>query len=503
MELKVEQMSEKNMYRLIVEASAEEFETGVAKAYEKNKGRLSIPGFRKGKAPRKMIEKMYGKTFFYNDAVDQIVPVLYEKAAVESGLDIVSKPTLKVVKMDEEKPLVFTAEVAVKPEVKLGDYKGVEVEKQDTLVTDEEVDAELDKIRNTNARVVDVTGRPVQDKDITTIDFVGSIDGVPFEGGTGRDYPLTIGSHTFIDTFEDQLIGMNIGDEKDVKVKFPDEYHASALKGKDAVFKVTVKEIKVRELPELDDEFAQDVSEFDTTKAYKDSIKKKLEDNKTSQAKNLREREVLERIIEGSEIDIPEPMIESQVSRMADDIQRSISQQGMKFEDYIQYMGLTVDKFLEDLKPEAIKRIQQRLVLEAIAKAEKFEISEEELAEEIKKTAEGYQMEAEEFEKMLGEEGKKQMREDAGIRKALELVNDSAKETVKKKPAAKKTTAKSESGEEAPKNTAKKTTKAADGETTKKPAAKKTTAKSEGGEEAPKKTTKKTTTKKAAAKDAE
>ena len=241
MELKVEQMSEKNMYRLIVEASAEEFETGVAKAYEKNKGRLSIPGFRKGKAPRKMIEKMYGKTFFYNDAVDQIVPVLYEKAAVESGLDIVSKPTLKVVKMDEEKPLVFTAEVAVKPEVKLGDYKGVEVEKQDTLVTDEEVDAELDKIRNTNARVVDVTGRPVQDKDITTIDFVGSIDGVPFEGGTGRDYPLTIGSHTFIDTFEDQLIGMNIGDEKDVKVKFPDEYHASALKGKDAVFKVNVK----------------------------------------------------------------------------------------------------------------------------------------------------------------------------------------------------------------------------------------------------------------------
>ena len=299
MELKVEQMSEKNMYRLIVEASAEEFETGVAKAYEKNKGRLSIPGFRKGKAPRKMIEKMYGKTFFYNDAVDQIVPVLYEKAAVESGLDIVSKPTLKVVKMDEEKPLVFTAEVAVKPEVKLGDYKGVEVEKQDTLVTDEEVDAELDKIRNTNARVVDVTGRPVQDKDITTIDFVGSIDGVPFEGGTGRDYPLTIGSHTFIDTFEDQLIGMNIGDEKDVKVKFPDEYHASALKGKDAVFKVTVKEIKVRELPELDDEFAQDVSEFDTIKEYKDSIKKKLEDNKTSQAKNLREREVLERIIEG------------------------------------------------------------------------------------------------------------------------------------------------------------------------------------------------------------
>lgn len=484
MELKVEQMSEKNMYRLIVEASAEEFETGVAKAYEKNKGRLSVPGFRKGKAPRKMIEKMYGKTFFYNDAVDQIVPELYEKAAVESGLEIVSKPSLKVVKMDEEKPLVFTAEVAVKPEVKLGDYKGVEVEKQDTLVTDEEVDAELDKIRNTNARVVEVTGRPVQDKDITTIDFEGSIDGVPFEGGTGRDYPLTIGSHTFIDTFEDQMIGMNVGDEKDVKVKFPDEYHASALKGKDAVFKVTLKEIKVRELPELDDEFAKDVSEFDTIKEYKDSIKSKLEENKLSQAKNLKEREVLEKIIEGSEVDIPEPMVDAQVQRMADDIQRSITQQGMKFEDYIQYMGLTVEKFLEDLRPEATKRIQQRLVLEAISKAENFEISDEELAEEIKKTSEGYQMEAEEFEKLLGEEGKNQMREDAGIRKALALIIESSKEVAKKKTAAKKSA--SEDGEEAPKKTTKKSV-----------------AKSESGEEAPKKTTRKTTTKKAASKDAE
>ena len=486
MELKVEQMSEKNMYRLIVEASAEEFEVGVAKAYEKNKGRLSVPGFRKGKAPRKMIEKMYGKTFFYNDAVDQIVPELYEKAAVESGLEIVSKPSLKVVKMDEEKPLVFTAEVA---EVKLGNYKGVEVDKQDTLVTDEEVDAELDKIRNTNARVVEVTGRPVQDKDITTIDFEGSIDGVPFEGGTGRDYPLTIGSHTFIDTFEDQMIGMNVGEEKDVAVKFPDEYHASALKGKDAIFKVTLKEIKVRELPELDDEFAQDVSEFDTIKEYKDSIKKRLEDNKLSQAKNLKEREVLEKIIEDSEIDIPAPMVDSQVQRMADDIQRSITQQGMKFEDYIQYMGLTVEKFLEDLRPEATKRIQQRLVLEAISKAEKFEISEEELAEEIKKTSEGYQMEAEEFEKLLGEEGKEQMREDAGIRKALELILEFSKEVAKKKTATKKSTAKSED-EEAPKKTTKKTTK-------------KASDKSESGEEAPKKTTKKTTTKKAASKDAE
>ena len=289
MEVKVEQMGEKNMFRMIIEATAEEFEKGVARAYEKNKGRLSIPGFRKGKAPRQIIEKMYGKNFFHNDAVDEIVPELYEKAAAESDLDIVSKPTLKVVKMDEEKPLVFTAEVAVKPEVKLGKYKGIEISKYDTEVSDKEIEDEIEKVRNTNARVVEVTDRPVQDKDVTTIDFEGTIDGVAFEGGTGKDYPLTIGSHTFIDTFEDQLIGMNKGDERDVKVKFPDEYHADALKGKEAVFHVTLKEIKEKQLPELDDDFAVD-NGFDNVKEYKDSIKENLKKNKETQAKNAKER---------------------------------------------------------------------------------------------------------------------------------------------------------------------------------------------------------------------
>lgn len=497
MDVKVEQMSEKNMYRLTIEATAEEFEKGVQKAYDKNKGKISIPGFRKGKAPRKIIEKMYGKTFFHDEAVNEVVPELYEKAKAESDLDIVSKPSLKVVKMDEEKPLVFTAEVAVKPEVKLGKYKGVEVEKQDTKVTDAEVEDELKKVQNTNARNVEITDRPVQDKDLTTIDFEGTIDGVPFEGGKGTDYPLTIGSHTFIDNFEDQLIGMNIGEERDVKVKFPDEYHASALKGKDAVFKVTLKEIKEKQLPELNDEFAED-NGYDSLDAYKENIKKNLTEAKETSAKNKKEREALDIIIEDCELELPQALIDTQVQRMAGDIERNVTQHGMTFDQYLKYMNITAEKFMENLKPDAEKRLKQRLVLEAIAKAEKLEASDEEYKAELEKNAKNYNLEADEFEVMLDDEGKELLREDIVIRKALDIVTSEAKEVAKKaeKKTSKSTKADKEEKEEKEekKTTAKKVT-------AKKTTAKKADEKSEDAEEKP--AAKKTTAKKTTAKKTE
>jgi len=497
MDVKVEQMSEKNMYRLTIEATAEEFEKGVQKAYDKNKGKISIPGFRKGKAPRKIIEKMYGKTFFHDEAVNEVVPELYEKAKAESDLDIVSKPSLKVVKMDEEKPLVFTAEVAVKPEVKLGKYKGVEVEKQDTKVTDAEVEDELKKVQNTNARNVEIKDRPVQDKDLTTIDFEGTIDGVPFEGGKGTDYPLTIGSHTFIDNFEDQLIGMNIGEERDVKVKFPDEYHASALKGKDAVFKVTLKEIKEKQLPELNDEFAED-NGYDSLDAYKENIKKNLTEAKETSAKNKKEREALDIIIEDCELELPQALIDTQVQRMAGDIERNVTQQGMTFDQYLKYMNITAEKFMENLKPDAEKRLKQRLVLEAIAKAEKLEASDEEYKAELEKNAKNYNLEADEFEVMLDDEGKELLREDIVIRKALDIVTSEAKEVAKKaeKKTSKSTKADKEEKEEKEekKTTAKKVT-------AKKTTAKKADEKSEDAEEKP--AAKKTTAKKTTAKKTE
>ena len=496
MDVKVEQMSEKNMYRLTIEATAEEFEKGVQKAYDKNKGKISIPGFRKGKAPRKIIEKMYGKTFFHEEGAQEIVPELYEKAKAESDLEIVSKPSLKIVKMDEEKPLVFTAEVAVKPEVKLGKYKGVEVEKQDTEVTEAEINEELEKTRNTNARIVEVKDRPVQDKDMTTIDFEGTIDGVAFEGGKGTDYPLTIGSHTFIDNFEDQVIGMNVGDVKDVKVRFPDEYHASALKGKDAVFKVTLKEIKEKQLPELNDEFAED-NGYDSLEAYKENIRKNLTEAKETNAKNVREREALDEVIEASEIDLPKALIDTQVNRMAGDVERNISQQGMTFDQYLKYMNITADKFLENLRPDAEKRLKQRLILEAVAKAEGLEASDEEYNDELKKNAEKYNLEVDEFEPMLDEEGKTLLREDVAIRKALELITSEAKEvgkkaakaekTEEKKPAAKKVTAKKTTTKKAEEKSADDKEEKSE---EKKPAAKKTST-----------TAKKTTAKKTADKE--
>ena len=383
MSFKVEQMEEKNMVKLVIESTAEEFEAGLNKAYNKDKNKISIPGFRKGKAPRKMIEQMYGAEVFYEDAANAIIPEAYATAAEESKLEIVSQPKISVVQLEKGKPFIFAAEVAVKPEVELGTYKGVEVEKADTEVTDADVEEELKKVQEQNSRTVTVEDRAVKDGDMTVIDFEGFVDGVAFEGGKGENYPLTIGSHSFIDNFEEQLIGMNIGEEKEINVTFPEEYHAEELKGKPATFKVSVKEIKEKQLPELDDDFAQDVSDFDTLAEYKEDLKKTISVRKENEAKAKKEDEAIAKIVETSKMDIPEAMINTQVNRMVEDFAQRLQQQGLSIDQYFQYTGMTADKIVEEMKPEAVKRIQTRLVLEAVAKAEDIQVSDEEFDAEL------------------------------------------------------------------------------------------------------------------------
>lgn len=427
MSLQVETL-EKNMAKLTIEVSAEEVESALQRAYQKQKSKISIPGFRKGKVPRQMVEKMYGVGVFYEDAANDMIPAAYENAAAESGLEIVSQPKIEVVQIEKGKEFIFTAEVAVKPEVELGEYKGVEVPKTETEVTEEDIMAEIDKEREQNSRIITVDDRAVEDGDMTVIDFEGFVDGEAFEGGKGENYPLTIGSHSFIDTFEEQLIGKNIGEEVEVNVTFPEEYHAEELKGKPALFKVTVKEIKKKELPELDDDFVEDVSEFSTVAEYKDSIKNKIEERKAKEAKAAREDAALEKIIENAKMEIPEPMVESQVRQMAEDFSRRLSQQGLSVEQYFQYTGLTADMLLEQMKPQALKRIQSRLVLEAIAKAENIQVSEEELEKEIQDMATAYQMEADKLKTLLTDKDKENMKSDIAVSKAADLVAESAKE---------------------------------------------------------------------------
>ncbi len=428
MNFKVEQLEEKNMVKLVIEASAEEFEDGLNKAYRKNKNKITVPGFRKGKATRKMIEKLYGADVFFQDAANAIIPDLYADAAKESELEIVSQPEIGVDQLEKDKPFVFTATIAVRPEVELGTYKGVEVTKADTDVTDADVDEELKKVQDQNSRVVTVEDRAVKDGDMTVIDFEGFIDGTPFEGGKGENYPLTIGSHSFIDNFEDQIIGMNIGDEKEINVTFPEDYHAEELKGKPAVFKVKVHEIKEKQLPELDDDFAQDVSDFDTIAEYKEDLKKKITERKENEAKSKKENEAMDKIVESSKMDIPEAMVKTQVNRMAEDFAQRLQQQGLSMEQYFQYTGLTPDKIVDQMKPEALKRIKSRLVLDAIVKAENIEASEEEFEEEIKKMAEAYKMEADKIKEFMGDYEKNQIKEDIAVQKAVDLVVDSVVE---------------------------------------------------------------------------
>ena len=427
MSVQVEKL-EKNMAKLTIEVSAEELEKALQGAYLKNKNKISVPGFRKGKVPRQMVEKMYGPEIFYEDAANALIPEAYEKALDECGEDIVSSPAIDVTQIEKGKPFIFTAEVALKPEVKLGKYKGVKVEKVDTAVTDEEVDAEINKERENNARNIEVTDRPVKDGDMTVLDFEGFVDGVAFEGGKGENYPLTIGSGAFIPGFEEQLVGAEIGKEVEVNVTFPEDYQAEELKGKAAVFKCTIKEIKEKELPELDDEFAGEVSEFETLEEYKADVKAKLTEKKEKEAKDAREAAVIEAIVKDSEMEIPDAMLETQQKQMVDEFAQRIQMQGLSIDQYFQFTGTTYDKMIEQVKPQAEKRIKSRLVLEAIVKAENIEASEEDYEEEIKVMAEAYQMEADKVKEMLPEKSVAQIKEDIAVRKAAEFAVNNAKE---------------------------------------------------------------------------
>ncbi len=427
MSVQVEKL-EKNMAKLTIEVSAQDLEKAIEDAFQKNKNKISVPGFRKGKVPRQMVERMYGQEIFYEDAANALIPEAYEKALDECTEDIVSSPKIDVVQIEAGKPFVFTAEVALKPEVKLGKYKGVTVDKVSTEVTDEEVDAEVGRERENNARNVEVTDRPVKDGDITTIDFEGFVDGVPFEGGKGENYPLTIGSGAFIPGFEEQLIGAEIGREVEVNVTFPEDYQAEELKGKAAVFKCTVKEIKEKELPELDDEFASEVSEFETLAEYKADVRGKLEEKKAKEAKDAREAAVIDAIVKDSDMEIPEPMLETQQRQMVDEFAQRIQMQGLSMEQYMQFTGASYDQLTEQVKPQAEKRIQSRLVLEAIAKAENITATDEEFEEELKVMAQAYQMEVDKVREMLPEKSTAQIKEDIAVRKAAQFAVENAKE---------------------------------------------------------------------------
>ena len=427
MSLQVEKL-EKNMAKLTVEVPAEEVEAALQNAYLKNRKQISVPGFRKGKVPRQMIEKMYGPEVFYDDAANALIQKAYPQAADECELEIVSRPAVDIVQLEKGKPFIFTAEVAVKPEVTLGQYKGIEEEKADTTATDEEVAAELDKEREANSRTITVEDRAVQDGDMTVIDFEGFVDGEAFEGGKGTDYPLTIGSGAFIPGFEEKLVGAEIGKEVEVDVTFPEEYHAKELAGKPAVFKCTVKEIKVKELPELDDDFAQDVSDFDTLEEYKADVRKKVEEKKAADAKAKKEDAVIEKIIEGAAMEIPDAMVETQAERMVDEFAQRLQMQGLTMEQYLQFTGGNVQALVEQSKPQALKRIQSRLVLEAVVAAENLTASDEELDAELGRMAEQYKMEVEKLKEMFAEEDLKSVREDLAIQKAVELVTDAAVE---------------------------------------------------------------------------
>lgn len=431
MSVQVENL-EKNMAKLTVEVSAEDFEKAVQAAYMKNKNKITIPGFRKGKAPRVMIEKMYGTGIFFEDAANALIQSEYPKAAEESKLDIVSQPEIDVVQIEKGKAFIFTAEVAVKPEVTLGQYKGVEVEVSPVEVTEEEVAAELKKEQENNSRTIDVDDRAVAQGDMVTLDFEGFVDGVAFEGGKGTDYPLTIGSNSFIPGFEDQLVGAEIGVEKEVNVTFPENYHANDLAGKPAVFKCTVKAIKVKELPELDDEFAKDVSEFDTLAEYKADIEKNLKERKEDVAKREREDKAVDAVIANAQMDIPEPMIQNQIDQLMQDFIRRMQAQGLSIDQYYQFTGLDSAKVQEQMRPQALKRIQSRLVLEKVAEAENIQISEEQLEEELKKMAEMYKMELDKLKELMGDYEKEQIKADMAVQEAVTLVAEAAQVVEKK-----------------------------------------------------------------------
>ena len=426
MSVQVEKL-EKNMAKLTIEVSAAEFEKALEDAFLKNKNKISVPGFRKGKVPRQMVEKMYGPEIFYEDAANALIPDAYSKALDECEEDIVSSPEIDVTQIEKGKSFIFTATVALKPEVKLGKYKGVKVETTEVTVTDEEVDAKIEKERENNARTIEVTDRPVKDGDMTVLDFEGFVDGVAFDGGKGENYPLTIGSGAFIPGFEEQLVGAEIGKEVEVNVTFPEDYQAEELKGKAAVFKCTIKEIKEKELPALDDEFASEVSEFDTLEEYKKDVKETLTIEKEKAAREAKEAAVIDAIIADSDMDIPEAMVTTQQKQMIDEFAQRIQMQGLTMEQYLQFTGASLDKMMEQVKPQAETRIKSRLVLEAVAAKEGIEATEEDYEEEIKTMAEVYQMEPDKIKEMLPEKSVKGIKEDIAVKKAAEFVVNNAK----------------------------------------------------------------------------
>ncbi len=413
---------EKNMAKLTIEVSEDKVEQALQEAYLKQRNMIRVPGFRKGKVPRNMVEKMYGPEIFFEDAANQLIRDYYGDAADESGIEIVSRPVIDIVQIKKGEPFIFTAEVAVKPEVILGEYKGVSVTKEDAYVTDEEIDAAIEKERNNNARTITVEDRAIEEGDTAVIDYEGFVDGVAFEGGKAENQPLEIGSHSFIDTFEEQLIGKNAGDEAEIHVTFPEEYHAQDLAGKPATFQVKIHEIKTKELPELDDEFAQDVSEFDTLEEYREDIKKNLFEEKEAAAKRAKEDEAIRKVAESATIEIPEAMIDTQVEMMIDEFAQRISQQGLSFEQYMQFSGVTMEKMKEQVRPDAVSRIQSSLALEKIAEVENIEVTEEDIDAEAEKMAAAYGMEKDKILEIMGDSEKKSMKKDLAIQKAVELV---------------------------------------------------------------------------------
>ena len=426
MSLQVEKL-EKNMAKLTIEVSADELEKALQTVYLKQRGKINVPGFRKGKVPRAYLEKMYGPAMFYEDAANELIPAAYAKAYEECGLDIVSQPEINVVQIEKGKPFIFTAEVAVKPEVTLGEYKGLEVEKTSTRVTQKEIDARVQEEAEKNARSI-VVERPVQDGDEIVLDFEGFVDGEAFEGGKGENYPLTIGSGSFIPGFEEQLIGAEAEKEVEVNVTFPEEYHEPGLAGKAAVFKCTVHEIKAKELPEIDDEFAAEVSEFDTLEEYKADIKAKIKEEKAAEAKTKKEDQAVEKAIANATMEIPEAMINTQARQILDDFERRLQSQGLSIEQYLQFTGMTVEKLMEDAKPQAKKRIETRLVLEAVAKAENIEISDEKVEEELAKMAESYGMEVDKLKSFMTDAEKAQIKEDMAVQEAVTFLAENAVE---------------------------------------------------------------------------
>ena len=418
----------KNIFKITIEVDAAEFEKACERAYLKNRSKITVPGFRRGKAPRAFLEKSYGAGIFYEDAANDLINSEYPKVAEECGLDIVSRPEIDVEKVEKGEPFVFTATVAVKPEIELGQYKGVEVDKVDTEVADSEVDAEIDKAREQNARTITVEDRAVMDGDVVDIDYVGSVDGVEFEGGSAEGHKLTIGSHSFIDTFEDQLIGKNAGDEVEVNVTFPEEYHAQELAGKPALFKVKINTISAKELPEADDEFASEVSDFDTLDEYKADIRKNLEEKKKNEAKTAHEDAAIAKIIEDSKMEIPQGMIDMQKERMAEDFAQRLQYQGLSVEQYFKFTGMNAQKFMEDLEPRALQNIKSRLVLEAVAKAENIEISDEDMEKEYADMASRYQMEVDKVKELLSDKDKETMKMDLACERAATLIAENVVE---------------------------------------------------------------------------